>query len=219
MPKRIKAMNKKQKPRRRHRKRGEQLPGDGTTFTLEVPLPKSRLNFESKVFNLLQSITSQGAFVTSTSNPTFTTLPISLSNFDSATALSNVFDQYRIMALEVWIQPTTSAAVSNNSGLLSSVIDLDDATSLTSFNSAGDYPNCVTTNSHVGHYRHYKPSVADALYNGAFSGFGNVRSPWIDCGSPSVNHYGLKLASTILVGAPETYDALIRAHFQFRNVR
>jgi len=216
-----KANNKqKHKSVSRRKKRLEQLTGDGQTYTLEIPLPKSQMNFESKVFNILQSITSQAAFTTSTSTPTFTSVPISLSNFDQATALGGVFDQYRIVELEVWIQPTVSAAISSTSGLISSVIDLDDATNLTTFNQAGDYPNCVTTNVHVGHYRHYKPSVADAVYNGAFTGFGNIRSPWIDCTSNSVNHYGLKLAATISAGsAGIVYDFLIRAHFQFRNVR
>lgn len=41
--------------------------------------------------------------------------------------------------------------------------------------------------------RFYRPRAAAAIYSGAFTSYANIKAPWIDSNSPSVQHYGLKM--------------------------
>jgi len=142
-----------------------------------------------------------------------------LSSFDQATQLAAVFDQYMIESVEIWIMPQFSnASTSNFSGTLLSVIDLDDNNVLSTVAQASDYTSCVTTEVDQGHYRHFVPHVALAAYSGAFSSFANRHHMWIDAASPSVQHYGVKLAASP-TGAVCTYDVNIRATLRFRSIR
>jgi hypothetical protein len=205
------------KSRVRRGRRLERLAHDGKTFTLEMASPASQLGVESRIFSVLQTVTSQSFLTTSTSTPTFGNITLAINVFDNSASLLACFDQYRITEIEVWIQPEVSEAVSSASGLLATVIDLDDGSALTSFAKANDYANCVTTSGKTGHYRHFTPHVADALYTSTFNGYGSVASPWINSSSSSVTHYGIKVACTN-TSASYTYDAIIRARFEFRNV-
>lgn len=117
-----------------------------------------------------------------------------LNNFS---ALSTVFDEYRIKSVEVWLRcagPACSPTYATNLRLVS-VIDYDNTT-VTGYTSGNfeSYANCITTSQYDGHYRKWVPHVADALYAGAFTGYGNKIAPWIDCQSNAVQHYGLKCA-------------------------
>jgi hypothetical protein len=116
--------------------------------------------------------------------------------------------------------PRYSAAASSSvGGILSSVIDLDDSTLLTQPNQAGDYSSCVTTEPTQGHYRHWVPHAAIAAYNASLpTGFANQASPWLDTSSPSVTHYGIKLATSVTASAI-VYDFNTRLIVEFRSVR
>lgn len=205
-------------PRKGNGIRQERLSGDGQTFTLDTPLPKSMWCPESRPFRVVQTTSQQGFLTTSNSNPTFGSIAVGLVNFNQASTFTAMFDQYRIDAIEVWITPQISADISMATGFLCSVIDLDDDTNLTSVAAAQEYSSCVTTPAKTGHYRHFIPHVAMAAYSGAFTSFANVASPWIDAGSPSVVHYGVKVACNTSLAATYSYDTIVKAHFTFRNV-
>lgn len=205
-------------PRRGTGVQSERLLNDGQTFTLEMAMPASKIAGESKTYTICQSSTAAAYVTTSTSTPTFATALFVATNIDQWNTLASVWDQYRILELEYWLVPQVSDAVSAASGQLYTVIDLDDNTNLTSIGQAQDYSNCVFTECKTGHYRHFIPHVADALYAGAFTSYGNVASPWIDCASGGVYHYGIKIAVSN-TSQSIIYDLFSRAKFQFRNVR
>jgi len=196
--------------------RSERLARDGLTFTALTALPRT-LTPKPAEYSLYQEYTLLNWFTTSNSVSTFMAHYVNLSSIDQATSLAVVFDQYMIDAVEAWLIPNQSAGTTTSNGLLYSVIDLDDATNLTSVAQFGDYANCVTTQSAQGHYRHFVPHVALAGYAGTFTGFANKPYQWLDTSSPSIQHYGLKFGST--VSAVLTYDLVVRAHFRFRSVR
>jgi len=120
----------------------------------------------------------------------------------------------------VWFQPRISAttAASQNVGLFASVIDYDDAASPSSVQALLDYQNVVYASGTVGHYRRFKPHVAVAAYTGAFTGYSNVTSPWIDAASTTVAHYGVKTGWTVTDTA-YSMDILVRLRTSWRNVR
>jgi len=120
---------------------------------------------------------------------------------------------------EVWIYPQTSiAANSAYHGLLSSVIDVDDSTNLTTTSQADSYQSVRTAESTNTHYRHFVPHCAVAAYGGTlFTSYANQKLQWIDCASNTVPHYGVKLASSA-TGAIVTYDLRVRFRIHFKNV-
>jgi len=198
--------------------RKEQLPGDGSTYTLEMAVPRSRFSLESQTFKVLQSFNQQGAFTTNATVPTFAAIHFELDFLDQYAAFGAIFDQYRIDEIEVWIQPQISADVSSGSGLLLSVIDLDDSNVLTSVGQATDYASCVQGPAKTGHFRRFIPRLAVSAYGGSFGAFANRSPMWIDVASPNVQHYGVKLAAPAS-STPIIYDIMARYSLSFKCVR
>lgn len=137
-------------------------------------------------------------FITSSSTvPTFGAFNINLSNLANSAIYTACFDQYKIEEVEVWIEPSAGAAnIPTNVGLLCTSIDLDDSTAPTSFSTLESSQTALVTNAMAGHYHKFCPHMAVAVYSGAFTSFANAPADWIDCGSPSVQHYGIKGAIT-----------------------
>lgn len=211
-----KTLTKRRAPQRRGA-RGEVLTGDGSTFTALTKLPMTRIP-KPLTYELSQSFTVSSWTVSATATPTFTYVSFTLSQSNMASALTDVFDQYMIDEAEVWIMPQPSvAASSNNYGILKTVIDLDDSTSLGSLTAADEYSSVVVSEATQGHYRHFIPHVALAAYSGSFTSYANRSHQWIDAASTGVQHYGVKVAIG-LTGTPITYDLHIRWHAKFRSI-
>lgn len=197
--------------------RGELLPGDGETFTTLTRLPRTSM-MQSREFDIVQSYTLPSWLVTSMSVPVGQGFNTALVSFANASTLAALFDQYMIDQLELWLMPQASVASSSLfTGVLTTVIDLDDTTALSSIDVAGEYESCVTSEVSQGHYRHFKPHVAIATYAGAFTSFANKANVWIDAAYPSVQHYGMKVNVTT-TSVALAFDLVVKAHFRFRNV-
>ncbi len=72
------------------------------------------------------------------------------------------------------------------------VLDFDDENTI-SVAAAKEYATCSESRIFDSVTRMLHPRIAVAAYSGAFTSYANQRS-WIDCGSNTVRHYGLKLA-------------------------
>jgi len=148
------------------------------------------------------------------------------SDVTQASSFSAIFDQYRITQIEIWFSPGMQAPGSTGAGGVSadiySVVDYDDDTtpSVSSASALLQYTNLQKGPFNNGHYVKFRPHVAEALYGGAFTAFGNKVSPWIDMASPGVKHYGFKAfvstAASSAVVLP--YELTFRMHFECRNV-
>jgi hypothetical protein len=192
------------------------LPGDGKVYS-NLSVQPRQIDTSSKVFNCILTTEDFTFLSTSTTLVSTASKQFQLSDCTGYADLISVFDQYRIVSIECYLTPTGSTA-STNDGKLTSVIDFDDASALTGL-TAYAYSNAVTSSGVSCHYRHFIPHAANALYgSGVFTSFGNVASPWIDAGSVSVPHYGLKAISTVTT-AVRAYDLTSRLHLQFRNCR
>ena len=156
-------------------------------------------------------------YTTSTSVPTFGQFSFALSQLAGYAEYTGLFDQYLISELEVWIDPALSlGSTASNIGEYVSAVDLDDATTPTTYAMVADKQSAVETAGQAGHYHRWAPHVAVALYSGAFTSFGNEPPGWIDVASPSVLHYGLKLAFNI-TGTALNYNLAIRARVHFKQ--
>jgi len=195
------------------------LPSDGKTWSiLSGPKPASRLpqRVNNVPYRIVQTYDAGSLLTTSTTTPTFASANFQLNNVDQVTSFQNLFDQYRIDFIELWITP--QFASNDTLSEYSSVIDFDDSGLLTSYAQASDFSNVVESSLSQGHYRRFKPHVAEAAYSGAFSSFANAVSPWLDCASPSVQHYGLKTAFKATAVA-SSVNMVVRYHISFRNIR
>lgn len=175
---------------------------------------------DNQVYKVTQTQVAGPVLTSSTTLPIFVARNFQLSFIDQAASWTSIFDQYRIDQIEYLLIPRQidSVATATNLGLLASVIDYDDATALTTFPSALDYSNCLVGSGTQAHYRVFKPHVADAVYSGSFTSFSNTESEWIDAASPTVQHYGIKLACQATTNV-QIYDEIVRYHISFRNVR
>jgi len=193
--------------------------GDGAVFT-RATMPAmlfKPVGNGNAVFKLTQEVLSSGAFVTSATLATFNAFAFSVSALDQISPLVALFDQYRIDLIELWFSAEGSAAATAT-GNFATVIDYDDFNVLSTYAQALDYVNVVSTMMGVSHYRKFVPHIAMAAYSGAFTSFANVTSPWIDAASPSVQHFGVKVAATV-TSAVVSYDLTYRLHTSWRNVR
>jgi len=183
--------------------------------------PATNMSFpDNKPYNIVQTVDYGVSLGTSASVPTFLAQTFTLAQLDQYVSLTNVFDQYRIAMIEAWIYPTvigtTSQEATMEGSVYTSVVDYDDATALTTYNSASDYANAIQTTLACGHYRKFVPHANYTV--GSTATAGNVEAPWIDTATATVPHFGIKLACR---GTNAVIDINIQArfHVQFRNVR
>jgi hypothetical protein len=176
---------------------------------------------DNKIFNIVQSVVNRAQFATSTSTPTAFSTNFQVGSLPQAASLLAVFDQYRIMQIEVWLKPANiTGATSNTSDSTNyTVIDYDDAANLSTETAAVSYQNVTVSSLNEGVYRRFRPHQAIATYSsGAFGGFSNVPSQWNDSGSSVIQHYGFKFFNTGTSAGAVTYDLYTRYWVQFRNV-
>jgi hypothetical protein len=158
----------------------------------------------------------QASMTTSVTVPVYGNLYFALSQCATAASYTALFDQYRIEQLEVWIEPLSDTTAVATTGL-ASAIDLDDANAPSSYGDVADRQGAILATTLVGQYHKWKPHIAVATYSGAFTSFANEPSGWIDVASPSVQHYGLKMATQGADGATRTMNTICRAVVSFRG--
>lgn len=172
-------------------------------------------NRPNAVYNIYKTATT-AEVTTSTTIQVASSVNFSLGQVPDAGDLIKVFDQYRIAMVEIQFLPRANM-VTDFGGFnrYVTVIDYVDSTNV-NFNEAEAYPSAMVTEIMKPQTRTIIPRVAVAVYSGAFTSFMSETAPWIDCGSPNVQHYGVKyvfLASTLVAKV----DIKYRYHFQFRN--
>jgi len=194
--------------------------GDGVVFSLEtIPARLFKpIGSANQIYTIPQEYLLGTALTANNTVPTFASFNFQVSSLDQISSLTALFDQYRIKQVECWIAPKLGP-IQTPGNNLASVIDYDDSAALTTYAQALDYVNCCSSNGSLAHYRKFVPHCAVAAYSGTFVSFANVAAPWIDAASTSVQHYGLKLASTVSVPATFNYDVTVRLLTEWRNAR
>jgi len=168
-----------------------------------------------KVFNIVQTGETN---LTQTSTSLFVgnSLQFSLNSIAQTSSFTAIFDQWRIMMVEVIVMPFAGPGATV-AGTAYTVIDYDDAATPTSSSQLIQYENLQVSQAAQPIRRCFIPHSAVAAYNGAFTGFQNVARQWCDSGSPGIQHYGFKMGNDT-TSSVMGLVALYRIWFQFRNV-
>lgn len=159
-----------------------------------------------------------GTLTSSAVLPTFASFNFTANSLGDLSSLTGLFDQYRITKIEAWIMPNVLDSTVNSTGILYTCVDYDDSSALTTVQQAQNYTNVLFAPTTEGQYRAFTPHAAVALYSGVFTSFGNEVSPWIDAASAGVEHYGLKLACSVIPNGV-IFTVNVRMHTEWRNSR
>lgn len=147
-------------------------------------------------------IEMNGAVTTSTAGYKFR-----LSDTPGYTEITSLFDKYRIKGIKATFMPRVNVLRITDLGAgtttvttsppIFSVIDYDDATAPTNAAQLHEYENCKVHNEFKPWSVFFRPRIAMATYGGgAFTSYGTGPAGlWIDAASPSVEYYGLKIAT------------------------
>lgn len=156
-------------------------------------------------------------------------IDISLDKLPNWGEFTNLFDEYKICAIKTKFIYSHNSSDAKNLGTASLPImylvrDYDDATPLTNYNDYSQYENLKVRrmDKPIGIYS--KPKCSSALYTGAlFTGYGSMKSQWIDCSSAGVKHYAVKFGiDPIVSGTTDPIGKLVVFHtlyFKCRGVR
>lgn len=172
-------------------------------------------------YRVVQTVDKGTVLTSSAGADTFYSQNFVLTDLDQVASFQNIFDQYRIAVVEVWLTPvvqSTSGGASNARYL--TVVDYDDSATLSGTANARQYENCTDTTSYEGVYRRLRPHCTAITSSGnSTSTTGNMSmlSPWINSSSGTVPHYGFKVAC-YAASITTTFNLVIRYHVEFRNV-
>jgi hypothetical protein len=134
---------------------------------------------------------TDGVLTATAASAVTTTFNFTLS---SANIGSGFYDRYKIDAIRFSIVPRNNAI-----GLVSGLsdfyfaIDYDDSNSFVSSAQAIQNATCIVLAPGESATRTFAPRIAVATYNGAFAGYANQKSQWLDAASTTVQHYGVKI--------------------------
>lgn len=161
---------------------------------------------------------------------------LSLDTLPNYTEFTTLYDQYMIKGVKLSFVPSASAYMNNTlSGSpnplgwsrFHSAIDWDDSTTPANENVILQYSTLKTTPGWKQHSRYFRPKVRQAAVidttTGAMRAVTANRSPWLDCDSPDVEHYGLKVfcAAPVntTVSTSITYSVYATVYVAMKNVR
>lgn len=154
-----------------------------------------------------------------------------LADLSQQSTFTDLFDQYRITKIECSLMPRavtthlSGTAIGTTPTYMYYAVDYDDGNAPTTVGELQQYGNCRTICMTPGTVKHisFKPHVAMAAFSGAFTSYANMTNQWLDCASPSVQHYGLKVifppgGAGVGVGSV-AFDMVFKYYLSFRNVR
>lgn len=197
--------------------------GKARPKTSRVPRPMRTYKYHVMLPN---ETFTQASTVQYYAGSTLGSLSPQMAFLDQYTTYGALYDQYRINRITWTFRPMYESANFTGTSippLLFTAIDYDDSTPLISLASIREYQD-LETHSFETFSITIKPHASNALYNGtSFVAYGNIASPWIDCGSANVPHHGLKLAVTAGNGAGQTvfqyWFVTTVLDIEFRSVR
>jgi len=181
--------------------------------TQSVPLP-----LVSKTFTVRQLYSAGDLTLTnSLSSATSFAFQFSLADITNSSNFAAIFDQYRFLAIRATLIPrVNNIPYSYSSPPLYTAVDYDN-NSAVGVNAIRAYSNCLESQWYERVERVFKPHLAIAAYNGAFSGYANQQDEWIDSTSTGVSHYGLKWA-TEQTTSVYSIDLELEYWLEFRNI-
>jgi len=202
--------------------------GDTVVYTTHSP------KIPDQIRNGVHSFIRKAGFpqiLSNNSAPQLGAFAFKLSDFPSYTEFTGLYDQFRIVHVDVQFLHLTNAVALTNSAnaiLLTcprfiTVLDYDNASSPANLDELRQYSNAVTVNADTSFYRSFTPATLVTEYIGVTSGYSPAYGKWHDCTYATTPHYGLKYAldSTNITGQSSVfgYNVEVTLHLEFRNSR
>jgi hypothetical protein len=148
-----------------------------------------------------------------------------LNDLANVTAFTNLYDQYRIVKVEMWARHNQLVNSSDSSNTIKNALfvasDHDDTTLWTSVTQAYQYQDVRHCGFNEDMTFTVNPRVALAAYNGTFVGYANLPSTtWLDCATANVQHYGVKVCVTAsgTSTATTSWKLYFKYFIEFRQV-
>lgn len=118
-----------------------------------------------------------------------------LSDLPDYSEFTNLFDEYMISKIVIQFTPNginAAESVNLTDGWFMMVVDKDDDTTPTTYNTLLQYPNCKIRSYIKPHRLVFYPRVSTAIFNGGVTTAYGSNRRYIDCSSSGVPHYGFK---------------------------
>jgi hypothetical protein len=205
------------------------------TFDQSFPMVKANVNVSTGAVTYNNPTASATFFGSASGNvttdPCFACF-FTLGDMPQQSTFTALFDQYKINTITATFLPTSmpSTALYSSANMLNQpdtsiwyTVDLDDASVVSPLTALMEYEGAQRVAFTGKPFKvRWVPHVANAAYSGTFTSYANVKSPWIDCASNGVQHYGLKWAMSCPINATfatPTYSLTITYNVSFRGVR
>jgi hypothetical protein len=200
------------------RKKGGKNHGELNLTLGEGKVPWLKSLTDKTVIRMVGSLSPTTLIQSSTTVAVGAGLAFLVNSLDNFSGLSVVYDQYYIHLIEVLIQPqiTETTNTASSVGDYVTAVDIDDATAPTTYLQLAAYSSAQSSRGTVSHYHRWVPEFAVSAYSGAFTSFATAKG-WIDCASPSVQHYGLKAFADVSANT-QYYIVYIKYHVMFRAI-
>lgn len=180
----------------------------------------------SKTFRIKQAI-DFGTLGSQVGTTNFGTYIFSADMLPSTSALTTLFDRYRILSAEVQFLPVgmqinTNLTASGNPALLHTAVDFDDNTApsnVSQLQSYNTYAGVIATN---GLKRCFVPrALLQAYVSGVSTGYVEKDpNTYIDCANSNMPHYALKYALTNTANVNQcTYSVKCLLEVEFSGLR
>jgi len=198
-------------------------------------VPRKMRNPPGSLFTTVQAVSSFSGNGSATITPvatvaSFYAFQFELGDLSQVSTFAALFDQYRIMEVELFFRPRTNATDSSQRASphrqvprLYAVVDRDDNTLPTLISQLEEYDNVVTCTGYQSLHIKLKPTATRALYaSGAFSGYEICDYPWVDVANTAVPGYGVKVGVTALDTSSSDlwiWDVEIYYRVAFMNTR
>lgn len=194
------------------------LPGDGKVVAASIGNLALRPTWRVPKLKLSTIVTNFQVFTTGTIAGSAGQLTFSVGDvFSLHPALNSMFDQYRILGVEVLFRNATANLDSVLGGRCLTAIDFDSRSVPGSALDMNQYSTLVGTSVKQNHSRKFVPRCLNFVYNTASSSAYSLANPgmWNNCGYPNVPHYGLLY--WIDPVAVMTYAIDVKYDIEFQN--
>jgi hypothetical protein len=130
-------------------------------------------------------------------------------------SLSALYDEFRVLAIRLYLIPVQQGTVTNLNGSVVIVYDNDDSTALTTIGGALEYDNAVVASAIW-----YQTTVkAQSVEWARPTSGGNTAVPWVDVAAPSGSNGSIKFYSSALTASTTYYSYNLEYFIEFRGRR
>lgn len=191
----------------------------------KVAVPRS-VSGRNMIFPIKRTMQKGAIQSDTTSQQRMGSMAFYLSDLPVSTDFTNLFDQYRIVSVDIHMVPRVNSNLASNPSALSVFHYATDSTDATAVNSLADilqYSGCKRVNCNAVKDFHIKikPQASDVFYNGSVvSGYGSAPgNTWINTGGTSANvaHYGLKYVWECNSGTTAYIESYITYALEFKQ--